>query len=118
MFLQPNMGLMVCLHQVPDLPAYYTLIDASRVLHLQEIKTHEFGIYKKKVAQLMTVAREKEMAELGIGDDAPSLRDRRRQEKCGPLHAVLHIICQSACIQAGAVYMQAAAVLSSAYPRC
>ena len=47
---------------------------------MQELKTHEFGINKKKVAQLMTVAREKELAE--ADGSALSLRERRRKEKC------------------------------------
>ena len=45
------------------------------------MKTHEFGIYKKKVAQLMTVAREKELADAEGSSSAPSPRERRRQEK-------------------------------------
>ena len=61
---------------------YRARMKLLHLLHAQELKTHEFGIYKKKVAQLMTVAREKDIAEQGNGDDAPSLRDRRRQEKC------------------------------------
>ena len=63
------------------------------VHNVQELKTHEFGIYKKKVAQLMTVAREKDIAEQATSDDAPSLRDRRRQEKCGlcPPHVYAHV---------------------------
>ena len=50
-----------------------------RLPTLQEFKGHEFGWNKKKVAQLLTVAREQSMAEFPVGG---STRKLRALEKC------------------------------------
>lgn len=52
-----------------------------RLPPLQEFKGHEFGWNKKKVAQLLTVAREQNMAEFPLGG---STRKLRALEKCAP----------------------------------
>ena len=48
---------------------------------LQEFKTSDFPYNKKKVAQLLTVLREQQMAENPAGGSSRKLRS---EEKCGP----------------------------------